>query len=248
MTTSVPAPESTTPPVELVALDMAGTTADEHGLVYEALQRCVEETGTGVSAADLQHWMGADKTEAIAGLLAAGGHAADGDTVAACFTRFREILHESYAATPPRALAGVEEALVTLRTAGIRVALTTGFDTEVATAVLKVLGWEVTGESEGRGASGAGVVIDALVCSDQVAAGRPAPYMIHRAMERTGVRDVARVLVAGDTVVDAQAGRAAGAAYVIGVLTGKLDREGFAGTGATHVLDGVAGIPALRSL
>ncbi|WP_275003379.1 hypothetical protein [Promicromonospora iranensis] len=28
-------------------------------------------------------------------------------------------------------------------------------------------------------------VIDAVVCTDDVPAGRPAPYLVHRAMERT---------------------------------------------------------------
>ena len=40
-----------------------------------------------------------------------------------------------------------------------------------------------------------------------VAQGRPAPYMIFRAMERTGITSVAEVLNIGDTVLDIQSGR-----------------------------------------
>jgi phosphoglycolate phosphatase len=40
--------------IDLVALDMAGTTIDDHGSVYVALQHSVEETGAIVAEADLQ--------------------------------------------------------------------------------------------------------------------------------------------------------------------------------------------------
>ncbi|WP_029089016.1 phosphonatase-like hydrolase [Brevibacterium album] len=220
--------------IRLVAFDMAGTTIDEHGDVYRALENCVTETGTPVAASDLQTWMGADKVEAITNLLRLGGHAADGATVAACFDRFRALLGEYYAAHPPVGLPGVEDALRTLGSQGVKVALTTGFSADVAAPLLASLGW----------ATGEGELLDAVVTSDEVAAGRPFPYMIHRAMERTGVQSVAQVLVAGDTVVDARAGAASGAAQVIGVLTGELRTEDFAGTGATAVLDSVADVPA----
>ncbi len=59
--------------IELVVLDMAGTTVDEHGDVYRALEESVKATGATVNADDLQTWMGADKTEAIAALMELGG-------------------------------------------------------------------------------------------------------------------------------------------------------------------------------
>ncbi|MFQ4148095.1 hypothetical protein AAGW05_05255 [Arthrobacter sp. LAPM80] len=31
--------------IERAVLDMAGTTVDDHGILYVALQECVEETG-----------------------------------------------------------------------------------------------------------------------------------------------------------------------------------------------------------
>jgi len=83
------------------------------------------------------------------------------------------------------------------------------------------------------------------VTSDEVEAGRPYPYMIEKAMERTGVSDPARVLVAGDTVVDARAGAKAGAGMVCGVLTGKLDEAGFNGTSTADGIGSVADLPAI---
>ncbi len=226
----------TAPAIDLVALDMAGTTIDDGGAVYEALRGAVEDAGAGVDQADLQVWMGTDKVEAITNLLRLGGVEPTAERVDAGFARFRARLQEAYAATPPTPIEGVPAALAALRERGIKVALTTGFDDAVALPLLDAIGWGI-GEGEGT-------VVDAVVTTSDVAAGRPAPYMIHRAMERTGVLDVARVLAAGDTAVDVRAANNAGAVSV-GVLTGKADAATLADAGADHVLGGVVDIPAI---
>lgn len=224
--------------IELAVFDMAGTTLEEHGDVYRALRQSVEETGTEVTEENLQTWMGTDKVEAIRNLLRLGGHTGDEATVSACFDRFRALLGEFYAATPPEPLPGVPEALAALRANGVKVALTTGFSTDVAGPLLDGLGW-ATGENGN---------LDAVVCSDEVAAGRPYPYMIQRAMERTGTKDVRTVLVAGDTVVDVEAGSASGAGVVLGVETGKLTAEDFSALDGAKSLPSVAEIPAFLGL
>ncbi|MDQ4502607.1 phosphonatase-like hydrolase [Sinomonas sp. ASV322] len=228
--------------IQLAAFDIAGTTVDDHGHVYRALEDAVRENGVDVRAEDLQTWMGADKIEAIRALLRLGGYAgvdaADVErTVAATFAHFRTILAERYAAEPPTPFPGVVEALAELRGRGIKVALTTGFSRDVAAPLLESIGWTV-GEGPEH-------TLDALVTTSDVAAGRPAPYMIHRAMEKTGVLDVSAVLAAGDTVVDVQAARNAGA-IAVGVLTGKLTREEFASQPGVVVLESVADVPALE--
>ncbi|WP_347110223.1 phosphonatase-like hydrolase [Paenarthrobacter sp. S56] len=230
--------------IELVACDMAGTTIDEHGDVYVALARCVEETGATTTPEAVQEWMGADKVEAITALIQAGGAAASPGTVAAAFKRFKELLVEFYDANPPTALDGVEEAFRLLRERGVKVALTTGFSRDVAEPLLERLGWSVA--VPGASVSDARKVLDAVVCSDEVPAGRPAPHMIHRAMERTGVQDVRAVIAAGDTVNDLAAANNAGV-MAVGVLTGKLDREALAAHPHHHILDGVKDIPSLLS-
>lgn len=220
--------------IELVALDMAGTTIDEHGDVYRALEDSVVEAGAHVSAHNLQAWMGADKTEAIAALLELGGVSADAVLVARTFGRFREILAGFYAANPPVPLEGVAEALRELKASGIKLALTTGFSRDVADPLLATLGWGV----------GSGELLDAVVTSDEVPRGRPAPHMIHRAMERTGVMDVSAVIAAGDTVNDLLAASNAGVMGV-GVLTGKLDAEALGRYPHHAILAGVKDLPSL---
>lgn len=240
--------------ISLAVFDMAGTTINDGGAVYRALEHAVVETGATVSAADLQTWMGVEKREAITALIELGGGVASDAQVAATFARFRALLDEYYTAEPPTPIDGVPEAIAALQAAGIRVALTTGFSRDVAEGILAGLGWTV-GEAgspaggPGGGAAGVPAVrVDALSCGDDVAAGRPAPYMIHRVMEATGTLSVAEVLVAGDTAVDVRAGVNSGAAESIGVLTGKLTREDFAAEPASAVLGSVAEIPARLGL
>lgn len=217
---------------ELIACDMAGTTIDEHADVYRALENAVREFGVEVREEDLQHWMGAEKKEAIKALIELGGGSASDEQVQAQFDRFRELLLGYYQENPPVALPGVVEALQHLAASGTKIALTTGFSRDVADIILDGLGWKV----------GPGELLDAVVAGDETAAGRPAPYMIHRAMELAGVRDVAKVIAAGDTANDLLAAHHAGV-HGIGVLTGKLGREDLERHPHAAVLESVAGLP-----
>jgi phosphonatase-like hydrolase len=220
-------------PFDLAVLDIAGTTVEEHNAVYVALEEAVRAVGARPSRPDVQRFMGADKTEAITSLLTdRNGEPPTSEEVAAVYADFRRRLREAYDRTPPTPLAGVEQAIAALRGAGVKVVLTTGFSREVADSLLSVLGWQ-TG------------VVDAVVCAEEVGAGRPAPYMVFEAMRRTGVQDVRRVVVAGDTVLDLKAGTHAGAGAVVGVLSGAMDAAALGRTPHTHLLASVAEIPAL---
>jgi len=228
----------TSPRIELAALDMAGTTVEEGGAVYDALAGAVASAGHAAGPDAIQRWMGADKREAISGLIEeSGGTAPDSETVESLYAEFRSLLRAAYDANPPSPIAGVPDAIAALRASGVKVALTTGFSRDIAEPLLKGLGWTVGPD--------AASTIDAVVCADDVAAGRPAPYMIFRAMETTGVHDVARVAIAGDTVVDLRAGTNAGARIVAGVATGKLTHADLAGEPHTHLLASVADLPAV---
>lgn len=220
---------STTPRPELVVLDIAGTTIDEGSAVYRVLEQTVVAHGGSPTEADIAKWHGAAKHEALRALLAV-----DDDTaLEAIVDDFRARLRAAYAEHPPVPLPGVPEALHDLRAAGIRVALNTGFDPDIVDALLSSLGW------------GDDSVVDTVVCGSDVAAGRPAPYMIYHAMERLGVQDISRVLVAGDTPRDLQAGTNAGAGFVIGVLSGAGDEVELGAHPHTHLLRSVAELPAL---
>lgn len=129
------------------------------------------------------------------------------DVAAATFADFHRLLREAYARDGVETVPGSEDAFRRLRAQGIKVALTTGFDREIVGILLAAVGW---GDQ----------LVDAVVCSDDVPLGRPAPYLVFRAMEATGVTDVRQVVVVGDTVNDLLAGANAGTRGVVGVLTG----------------------------
>ncbi len=216
--------------IRLVALDIAGTTVEEGGTVYRILAETARAHGGTPSDLDVRGWMGADKRDAIAALI--GVDRADPRAVEA-YTAFLTDLAKAYAAEPPAPLPGVPEALAALRVAGVRVALTTGFGRQIADPLLAAIGWDVSG------------VLDAVVCAEEVAAGRPAPHMIHRAMELTGVTDPVAVLAAGDTALDVRAGHAAGAGMVVGVLSGAQTAEELAAELPSVLLGSVAELPEL---
>lgn len=213
----------------LAALDIAGTTVDEGGAVYRVLADTVAAHGRPASEAEIRRWMGADKREALAALT---GRVEVEDL----HDEFVARLAAAYAAVPPQPLPGVPRALAALRGAGCSIVLTTGFDRQVTDPLLAALDPTFTRE------------LDAVVCAADVGAGRPDPAMIRRAMELTGTADPSRVLVAGDTVLDVRAGRNAGAGWVLGVLTGAQNRGDLTAAGPTHVLDGVADVPALLGI
>jgi phosphonoacetaldehyde hydrolase len=106
-------------------------------------------------------------------------------------------------------IPGILEAITTIQEHGIAVAGTTGYDTEMMAIVV-------------AGMADQGVKLDAAICATDVAAGRPAPWMIFRAMEATQCSPPHTVVKIGDTLPDVEAGARAGV-WSIGVTdTGNM--------------------------
>jgi phosphoglycolate phosphatase len=237
----------------LIVCDIAGTTVNEDGIVYRELRACVERRGATVTADQVNAVKGTEKRSAITALLTAGGRGTTEEEVAETFADFMDGLRRAYAEQPPSPVAGVEDRLRAVRAAGGSIALTTGFQRDIAEVVLRACGWGVRRFSVAPGegdvpaleATGdAGFTVDALVTSDTVPAGRPAPYLIHRAMEMAGVASVDDVVSVGDTVADLQAAANAGVRGV-GVLTGSVAREVLEAQPHALVLDSLADLPEL---
>src|SRR5580658_4282772 len=94
----------------LAALDMAGTTVDEGGLVYAAVEAAVAEAAGGpVPAGLMSQWKGTSKQEAIAGLLRGMGSDDSRARVRRVYELFAGKLEDAYAATPPAPIPGVAE-------------------------------------------------------------------------------------------------------------------------------------------
>jgi len=179
--------------LQLVVFDMAGTTIEDAGQVPEAFTTVLRRRGIEVSADELRAVRGASKRDAIRHLIRER-HGGDIDLLTeVIFREFRDHLAELFQAGDVRPIPGAREAFDWLRSQNVRVALGTGFDRLTTDLIVETVGWK------------AGVV-DAIVCGDDVPQGRPAPYLIFRAMEQTGAFDVRQVACVGDTVLDLQAG------------------------------------------
>jgi phosphonatase-like hydrolase len=217
--------------VELVVMDMAGTTVRDGGEVPAAFRAALAAHGVPLADDELAAVRGASKREVIRRLVARYIPDAPESLPATVFDDFRAALAERYRGSA-REVEGAAEVFGWLRGRGVRVALNTGFDGDTTRLLIDALGW------------GAGVV-DAVVCGDDVRQGRPAPYLIFRAMEAAGATDVRRVMNVGDTELDLRAGWNAGAGWNVGVLSGAHVRERLEMAPHTHMLPSVASLPSL---
>jgi cytidine kinase len=99
---------STPRPFDLAALDIAGTTLDEGGLVYEVLDATVADTvGQPLPKDLLARWKGTSKREAITGLLAELDADASEPAVDKVFAEFEPKLSEASRAAETLFLANI---------------------------------------------------------------------------------------------------------------------------------------------
>jgi phosphonatase-like hydrolase len=130
--------------------------------------------------------------------------------------------YESTAALRP--LPHAEEVFQQLKSAGICVALNTGFTKPITEAILKRLQWN-------------GNFVDSVISSDEVDKGRPDPAMIFELMRRLGIGSAQHVMKVGDTAVDVIEGRNAGCGKVMAITTGAYDRKQLEGCSPDHIID-----------
>lgn len=221
--------------IDLVIFDLGGTTIEDRGQVLDAFLSTLKKHNLAASEAEVHTWRGASKREALRRCIEqqfGGDDPGNAKRLARAYASFIRQLKRNYDRQGISAIAGTEATFRWLKDRGIKLALMTGFDRQVTDILLQAVGWR------------AGVV-DACVCSDDVPQGRPAPYLIFRAMEAAGVTDVRCVVVVGDTVNDLLAGTNAGVRGVVGVLSGSHGIEDLGKVQHTHIIASVAQLPAL---
>lgn len=205
------------PNIRGLLLDWAGTTVDYGSraparVFVEVFQR----SGVPVTEAEARGPMGMAKRAHIAAVLnlprvaqaweeKQGNPPSDSD-VQRLYEEFLplqlSVLREYSSVIP-----GVAEAITWCRSQGLRIGSTTGYTRELMQAVSPV-------------AAEGGYIPDVLVCSDEVAAGRPAPWLNFHAAEQLGVYPMHHLLVVDDTPLGIQAGKAAGCLTVAVSRTG----------------------------
>ncbi|WEH33569.1 phosphonatase-like hydrolase [Streptomyces sp. AM 4-1-1] len=220
--------------LNLVVLDMAGTTVADGGLVEQAFGAAARQLGVEPGSADhaekLDHvraTMGESKISVFRHLFG------DEDRAQRANRAFEEAYGELVDAGMIAPVPGAREAIEELKAAGRTVVLSTGFARVTQDAILAALGWRD--------------LADLTLCpADAGGRGRPYPDMVLAAFLRTGAVDaVHRIVVAGDTSYDMLSGVRSGAGVVAGVLTGAHDRDQLVRGGAGQVLGSVAELPGL---
>ncbi|MBL9082193.1 MAG: phosphonoacetaldehyde hydrolase [Planctomycetales bacterium] len=247
--------------IKAVLFDWAGTTIDYGSLApMRVFVEIFRRRGVEISIEEARGPMGRAKHDHIATVtrlprVAAKwrslyGHTASEADVLAMYEEFlplqRAILSEGWDVIP-----GVVEAVAELRSCGIRIGSTTGYTRSLMEVVAPR-------------AADLGYAPDCLICADDVAAGRPAPWMNFRAAEMLGIFPPSAIVAVDDTPVGIEAAINAGM-WAVGVArTGnelglsKLEADDFErsqpnefhrkltaarnkllSAGAHHVVDGV---------
>jgi len=212
----------------LVVFDMAGTTVEDRGQVPAAFTAALAAHGIVATPDQITRVRGASKRQAIRTFVA------NDDEAALIYAAFQQELAARFEAEGVAAIKGATEGFRVLREAGIKIALTTGFDRDITALLIAALSWQDAA--------------DTLVCGDDVANGRPAPDLIRRAMANIGVTDASQVATVGDTTLDLEAGAAAGVGWNIGVLSGAHGRDALARSPHTHIIGSVADLRPLWRL
>ncbi len=195
--------------IELVVFDMAGTTVDEDNVVYKTVRAAINAAGYSFTQDQVQTaGAGKEKAQAIRDVLALDGNEHSDQEVAAIFADFKQRLAGAYADLDVREQPAATEVFAALRSRGIKVVLNTGYDRATAESLVNKIGWTI------------GNQIDALVTASDVVNGRPAPDMIHQAMQLAGVESPQSVAKIGDSQIDIQEGQNAGCGMTFGITTG----------------------------
>lgn len=217
---------------QLLVADFAGTMFLEEGAVAAAYRQAFAAFGIAADDDDIAARRGANKRAVFEELAARNRPSAEAREVAGqALSSFEAALREEYRSGSVQEVPGAGDAARSMREAGIRLALASGFDRLLVDLLLDRLGWRD--------------LFDLTVAGNEVVTGRPSPAIIYHAMVRLGVHDAGAVAVAGDTPLDLRAGTNARAGWVVGVLSGAHGVETLGATRHTHLLTSVAALPAL---
>ena len=220
--------------VRLVIFDIGGTIIEDNGEVIASFSAALAENGLTATDAELKELKGSSKRDVIKKFVERQWGTQDAkneERIRKAYGDFKAALESKFSNGGVKPVGGARATFAWLKANNIVCATTTGFYRTVTDIVLNSAGWQET--------------FAANICSDDVKDGRPAPFMIFRAMEAARIGDVREVLNVGDTPLDLQAGSRAGVLGVIGVLTGIHKEERLLRESPSHLIQSVAELPTL---
>lgn len=213
--------------IELIVLDMAGTTVRDEQEVERCFFAAADATGLQADPDRIIGMMGWSKRQVFETLWQEQieiSHPNFETQVEASFSQFKAVLEEHYRTQPVKPTEGCLEAFAWLHAEGIPIALNTGFYRAVTDIILHRLGWADGLDAHYVGSPDAIIQMSVTPSEIYGSEGRPAPFMIQKAMYRLGVMDPQRVVVIGDTPSDLAAAMNANA-WALGITNGTHTRS-----------------------
>ncbi|WP_448571612.1 HAD family hydrolase [Trichothermofontia sp.] len=235
------------PKIELVVFDMAGTTVRDEGEVKQCFFATIQNTDLNVDAPTINSMMGWPKRKVFEALWQQKLGADHPDYPAAVTTsyeKFKQILEHHYQTQGAQATEGCLAVFEWLKARSIKIALNTGFYREVTNIILDRLGWQQGLNDQYVGSDRS--LIQASVTPSEIYQneGRPAPFMIQKAMYRLGITDPQTVVHIGDTPTDLATGYNAHCLLSLGVTNGSHTRAELAAYPNSGLVDSLAELPA----
>lgn len=219
--------------ISMIVFDMAGTTVNEHNVVYKTVREAINERGFDFTLEEvLEAGAGKEKLQAIKAVLALR-QVRDENLAAGIFTQFVSKLDKTYQTQEITEQNNATALFRHLKDKGIQVVLNTGYNRQTAEFLLKKIGWAQ------------GVDIDGLVTASDVAENRPQPDMILLAMRQFGIRHGSEVVKVGDSIIDIEEGKNAGCKFNIGITTGAHTREQLASAQPDYIIDDLMELPEI---
>lgn len=218
-------------PIQLAMFDMAGTTVndkiDGHPLMVISMMRAFAKHGVELSPDVINKHRGKQKSEAIQTLLKEVAELSPTDAERVGDGVYCDFLHklESNLSSISE-IDGATELFQYLKSKDIRIGVGSGFPIQVVQAIVSQLGWLDKG------------LLDYIGSAEQVGVGRPNPKMILNAMQQLGITDGRKVGKIGDTVVDIQEGKNAGA-WTVAVLTGSQTEAQLMAAAPDYILSSI---------
>jgi phosphonatase-like hydrolase len=202
--------------LKLFVFDIAGTTIVDNDELLACFIDTCERVGITASKQRLNALMGVSKLEVFFQLWKEqlGPETTSVEIKKKAddsYELFKVIIEQYYANATLLPTKGALDIFSWARSRGLKIALNTGFYRKVAEIILLKIGWLPLGPTS---------PIDYLICSDEVPAGRPKPFMIQNIMNHFGIEDPQCIIKVGDTPVDLMEGRNANCLLSLGVTNG----------------------------
>tara|TARA_Y100000991_G_scaffold214469_1_gene202264 strand:- start:146 stop:847 length:702 start_codon:yes stop_codon:yes gene_type:complete len=194
--------------VKMLVFDMAGTTINERGIVYDTLYDTIKNFGLNISRSEINKWHGSNKYEVLNHYLNKDNVKVNESIKIQLHNNFDNNLKERYFYSSSIDLIdpNIPVLFNKIREKDIKIALNTGYSKDIQDSIIKKLRMNE--------------FIDDYISSDQVKLGRPEPFMINKLMEQNNIFESKSVIKFGDTQNDILEGINANCLASIGVLSG----------------------------